>query len=40
VFMFDIVGHGRSEGERAFIKDYKHLVDDAIEVSATSCNSS
>jgi Serine aminopeptidase, S33 len=35
VFMFDIVGHGRSEGERAFIKDYRHLVNDAVEVSAT-----
>jgi hypothetical protein len=33
VFMYDLVGHGRSDGERAFIQDYKHLVDDAVEVS-------
>lgn len=31
VVMLDLVGHGWSEGERAYVEDYNHLVQDAVE---------
>jgi alpha-beta hydrolase superfamily lysophospholipase len=30
VFMLDAHGHGYSDGERVFLKDWQHLVDDAM----------
>eukprot|EP00638_Chattonella_subsalsa_P008219 CAMPEP_0117756438 /NCGR_PEP_ID=MMETSP0947-20121206/14079_1 /TAXON_ID=44440 /ORGANISM="Chattonella subsalsa, Strain CCMP2191" /LENGTH=345 /DNA_ID=CAMNT_0005576027 /DNA_START=16 /DNA_END=1050 /DNA_ORIENTATION=- len=31
VFMLDMVGHGYSEGERAYIEDYTYLVSDGLD---------
>jgi acylglycerol lipase len=37
VFSLVLVGHGKSEGERAFIDDYKNLIVDVLQFVDLVC---